>query len=148
VLEGLIDRFVYLHYGLGAILVFVGAKFVAQGFGVHVPILASLLVIATITVAIVASLIATRRKKPGGGSEDTGSGWGSRVAAGRRGGRARPPLRRVIGGSRSRGTLQEERRAPQGSQELGGPSFPDLLCQGVLERGMPSRSPRSPRATR
>ena len=60
-LEGLVDRFVYLHYGLAAILVFVGAKFVAQGFGVKVPILASLLVIATaITVTIVASLIATR----------------------------------------------------------------------------------------
>jgi nucleotide-binding universal stress UspA family protein len=28
-LEGLIDRFVYLHYGLAVILVFVGAKFVA-----------------------------------------------------------------------------------------------------------------------
>jgi tellurite resistance protein TerC len=33
-LEGLVDRFVYLHYGLAVILVFVGAKFVAQGFGV------------------------------------------------------------------------------------------------------------------
>jgi tellurite resistance protein TerC len=60
-LEGLIDRFVYLHLGLAVILVFVGAKFVAQGFGLQVPIVASLLVIAaTMTVAIVASLIATR----------------------------------------------------------------------------------------
>ena len=50
-LEGLVDRFVYLHYGLAAILVFVGAKFAAQGFGLQIPILASLLVIAaTITV--------------------------------------------------------------------------------------------------
>jgi tellurite resistance protein TerC len=67
-LEGLVDRFVYLHYGLAAILVYVGAKFVAQGFGVHVPILASLLVIAAVvTVSIVASLIATRGGgKPGG----------------------------------------------------------------------------------
>jgi tellurite resistance protein TerC len=39
VLEGLIARFVYLHYGLAAILIFVGAKFVAQGFGLQVPIL-------------------------------------------------------------------------------------------------------------
>jgi len=60
-LEGLVDRFVYLHYGLAAILVFVGAKFVAQGFGLQIPILASLLVIAAaITITIVASLIATR----------------------------------------------------------------------------------------
>ena len=36
-LEGLVDRFVYLHYGLAAILVFVGAKFVAQGFGLQCP---------------------------------------------------------------------------------------------------------------
>jgi tellurite resistance protein TerC len=65
-LEGLVDRFVYLHYGLAAILVFVGAKFVAQGFGLHLPILVSLLVIAaTMTVAIVASLIASRGKLAG-----------------------------------------------------------------------------------
>lgn len=43
------------------ILVYVGAKFMAQGFGVHVSIVASLLVIAVVvTVSIVASLIATR----------------------------------------------------------------------------------------
>jgi tellurite resistance protein TerC len=67
-LEGLVDRFVFLHYGLAAILVFVGAKFVAQGFGVEVPILASLLVIAAaITVTIVASMIATRGSKHGEG---------------------------------------------------------------------------------
>jgi tellurite resistance protein TerC len=60
-LEGLIDRFVYLHYGLAVILIFVGAKFVAQGFGVHVPIVTSLLVIAAaMTVAIIASIIVTR----------------------------------------------------------------------------------------
>lgn len=60
-LEGLIDRFVYLHYGLAAILVFVGSKFVLEGFGVHFPILASLLPIAAIlAVSIVASMFATR----------------------------------------------------------------------------------------
>lgn len=36
-LEGLIARFVYLHYGLAAILVFVGEKFVVQGFGLQCP---------------------------------------------------------------------------------------------------------------
>src|SRR3712207_225293 len=60
-LEGLIDRFVYLHYGLAAILTFVGAKLLVQGFGVHVPIVVSLLVIlVAITASIVVSLIATR----------------------------------------------------------------------------------------
>jgi tellurite resistance protein TerC len=68
-LEGLIDRFAYLHYGLAAILVFVGAKFVAQGFGFHVPILLSLLVIAAaLAVSIAASLIATRGGRSGGGN--------------------------------------------------------------------------------
>src|SRR5215211_2669354 len=72
-LEGLVDRFVYLHYGLAAILVFVGAKFVAQGFGLQIPILASLLVIAAaITVTIVASLIATRGGKHGEGGTGLG----------------------------------------------------------------------------
>jgi tellurite resistance protein TerC len=78
-LEGLVDRFVYLHYGLATILIFVGAMFVAQGFGPLVPILVSLLVVAAaITAAIAASLGATRGGKPCGGSEDTGSGSGWR----------------------------------------------------------------------
>src|SRR5215218_4098591 len=65
-LEGLVDRFVYLHYGLAVILLFVGAKSVAQGFGLQIPIGASLLVIvSTITVAIVVSLIATRGQTAG-----------------------------------------------------------------------------------
>jgi hypothetical protein len=34
-LEGLVDRFVYLPYGLAVILVFVGVKFVAQGKPAH-----------------------------------------------------------------------------------------------------------------
>lgn len=66
-LEGLVDRFVYLHYGLAAILIFLGVEFILQGFGIHVPTYASLLFIAAvITVSIVASLRATR----GGGKTD------------------------------------------------------------------------------
>jgi hypothetical protein len=46
----------------------VGVKLLLQGFGVHVPIVVSLLVIfAGITVSIAASLIATRGGKTGGG---------------------------------------------------------------------------------
>lgn len=65
-LEGLIDRFVYLHYGLAAILVFVGVKFVLEGFGIHLPISASLLPIAAIlAISIAASLYFTRGVKSG-----------------------------------------------------------------------------------
>ena len=65
-LEGLVDRFVYLHYGLAAILIFLGVEFVLQGFGLHIPIYASLIVIvAVITVSIVASLRATSGGKSG-----------------------------------------------------------------------------------
>ncbi len=61
------DRFVYLHYGLAVILVFVGAKFVAQGFGLTVPIITSLLVIlVAITASIAVSLGATRVGRSGG----------------------------------------------------------------------------------
>ncbi len=68
-LEGLIDRFIYLHYGLAAILTFVGAKLLLQGFGVHVPIVVSLLVIlVAITASIAVSLGATRGGKSGEGS--------------------------------------------------------------------------------
>lgn len=63
-LEGLVDRFVYLHYGLAAILIFLGVEFILQGFDIHVPIYASLVVIAAvITASIAASLYATRGGK-------------------------------------------------------------------------------------
>lgn len=60
-LEGLIDRFKYLHYGLALILVFVGLKFLLEGVGVHLPIIASLLPIAAIlAISIGASWYLTR----------------------------------------------------------------------------------------
>ncbi|MDP9474238.1 MAG: TerC family protein [Actinomycetota bacterium] len=66
-LEGLVDRFVYLHYGLAAILIFLGVEFVLQGFGVHVPIYVSLGVIAAVIAAsIVFSLRATSGEKTDG----------------------------------------------------------------------------------
>lgn len=70
-LEGLVDRFVYLNYGLAAILVFVGAKFILEGFGLHIPIYASLLPIAAIIFASIGlSLYATRG---GGGGRQSRS---------------------------------------------------------------------------
>jgi hypothetical protein len=51
----------------------VGAKLLLQGFGVHVPIFASLLVIlVAIAVSIVTSLAATRGEKTGGGGDEPG----------------------------------------------------------------------------
>lgn len=65
-LEGLIDRFTYLHYGLAVILTFVGVKFILEGFDIHLPTYLSLIVIAvTLTVSIVGSLFATRGGNPG-----------------------------------------------------------------------------------
>lgn len=73
VLEGLVDRFAYLHYGLAAILVFLGTKFVAQGLGLQVPILVSLLVIAVVvTASIVVSRMDARGRRSGGGGNARG----------------------------------------------------------------------------
>ena len=69
-LEGLRNRFAYLHYGLAAILVFVGAKFLLEGFGVHLPILASLPPIAAIlAISITVSWFATGGGRSGGGGD-------------------------------------------------------------------------------
>jgi len=70
-LAGVIDRFRYLHYGLAAILVFIGLKMCGEYAGEKwlnepphfIPAWVSLLVIATfLTVSIVASVVATRRE--------------------------------------------------------------------------------------
>ncbi len=64
-LAGVMDRFRYLHYGLAAVLAFVGLKMVAEGWLSHeagaelMPIWASLAVIAGLLgVAIAASVLA------------------------------------------------------------------------------------------
>lgn len=59
-LAGMIERFVYLRYGLGAILVFVGIKMVVVDLW-HIPIVISLSVIAAVlALSVAASLRATR----------------------------------------------------------------------------------------
>lgn len=66
-LEGLTDRFTYLHYGLAAILIFLGVEFALQGFGIHVPIYASLaFIVVVVAVSIAVSLRATRGGGEGG----------------------------------------------------------------------------------
>ena len=63
-LAGLMDRFVYLKYGLAAILVFVGIKMLLVDVW-HVPIALSLAVIAAVLAMSVAlSLRATRESEP------------------------------------------------------------------------------------
>ena len=60
-LAGVMKLFHYLHYGLAAVLVFVGGKMLLAGF-YKIPTLASLLVIVgLLAVAVVASLLHARR---------------------------------------------------------------------------------------
>lgn len=69
-LAGMMDRFVYLHYGLAAILVFVGIKMMIVDVW-HVPIALSLAVIAAVLAfAVVVSLRTTQRLEP---SDDAAS---------------------------------------------------------------------------
>jgi len=65
VLAGMLDRFVYLRLGLGAILIVAGLKMLTSGF-IEVPIAISLAVIGGIlAVSLIASLIVTRRSPAG-----------------------------------------------------------------------------------
>ena len=66
-LAGVMDRFRYLHYGLAAVLAFVGLKMVAEGWLPHeagtesMPAWASLAVIAALLgAAVVASMLARK----------------------------------------------------------------------------------------
>ena len=73
----MIQRFRYLHYGLSAVLVFIGVKMIAEYAGKHwlghehlIPHWVSLLVVAGIlVVSVVASLVATRREAAVGALE-------------------------------------------------------------------------------
>ncbi len=62
-LAGMQDRFVYLNKGLGLILAFVGVKFILEGFGLTIPIWASLLFIA---VVLTATIVLSLRHAPEG----------------------------------------------------------------------------------
>jgi tellurite resistance protein TerC len=57
-LAGVLDRLTYIKFGLAAVLVFVGAKMVAERW-VHISVIGSLgIVIGILTVATIASLVA------------------------------------------------------------------------------------------
>ncbi len=62
-LAGVVDKFVFLRYGLAAVLAFVGAKLLLTGF-FHIPNLLSLgVILVSLTVSIVASLYANRHRQ-------------------------------------------------------------------------------------
>jgi tellurite resistance protein TerC len=76
-LSGIVHKFVYLKYGLSAILTFVGTKMVIVDF-YHVPLLVSLAVIVvTLAVSIVTSLLYPRKAAEAPHPTKTGSIFGS-----------------------------------------------------------------------
>jgi tellurite resistance protein TerC len=61
-LDGAAQRFEYLHFGLGALLVFVGVKMLIEDW-IHIPVGVSLgVIVATLGAAIGASLVLTRER--------------------------------------------------------------------------------------
>ncbi len=61
-LDGAAQRFEYLHFGLGALLVFVGAKMLIEDW-IHIPVGVSLgVIVATLGASIAASLVLTRER--------------------------------------------------------------------------------------
>ena len=70
-LAGVIDKFVYLKFGLSCVLIFVGAKMLLVDV-YKLPIVASLAIIAGIlAISIGASLVKARNRGPGAGSADS-----------------------------------------------------------------------------
>jgi tellurite resistance protein TerC len=76
-LAGVVQKFVYLKYGLSAILTFVGIKMLIVDF-YHVPVLGSLgFIILTLAVTIAASLLYPPEKVLENAPGKTGSIFGS-----------------------------------------------------------------------
>ena len=62
-LSGIIDRFIYLRYGLAFILTFVGTKMLLEAVHIEIPIVASLgVIIFALSTSIVISLLGPRPK--------------------------------------------------------------------------------------
>ncbi|WP_100753979.1 TerC/Alx family metal homeostasis membrane protein [Vibrio salilacus] len=65
VLQGMMDKFIYLKPALSFIMVFIGIKMMLVGTDWEIPTLWSLMVLlATMTIAIVASMIKQRKQTP------------------------------------------------------------------------------------
>ncbi len=66
-LDGMAQKFEYLHYGLGALLVFVGAKMLVEDIVGHLPVGVSLAVIVAVLGASVgASLLLSNKRETAG----------------------------------------------------------------------------------
>lgn len=64
VLAGAMPKFVYLHQGLAAILIFIGAKMLLEDL-IHIPTFVSLgIIVFILAVAVIASVIKARRDAP------------------------------------------------------------------------------------
>ena len=64
VLDGMTQRFDYPHYGLGALLVFVGVKMLAEDLIGQLPVGISLgVIVTTLGAAVGASLLFSRRRE-------------------------------------------------------------------------------------
>ena len=62
-LDGMAQRFEYLHYGLGALLVFVGAKMLVEDIVGHLPVGVSLgVIVAVLGASVGASLLLSGRR--------------------------------------------------------------------------------------
>jgi tellurite resistance protein TerC len=62
-LDGMAQKFEYLHYGLGALLVFVGAKMLVEDIVGHLPVGVSLgVIVAVLSTSVGASLLLSNRK--------------------------------------------------------------------------------------
>ncbi|HLP74562.1 MAG TPA: TerC family protein [Bacteroidales bacterium] len=62
-LAGSLKYFIYLHYGLAAILVFVGVKMIISGFFKMNPFISLVIIAVILAVSITASIIRTRKDK-------------------------------------------------------------------------------------
>jgi tellurite resistance protein TerC len=63
-LAAVIERFEYLHYGLSLVLIFVGAKMLASHYYEVATIWSLSLVLAIVLLAVVASVLFPRKKRP------------------------------------------------------------------------------------
>ena len=125
-LDGMAQRFEYLHYGLGALLVFVGVKMLVEDIVGHLPVGVSLgVIVAVLGASVGASLLfssnrehvrglSARSTRPAASFRCRARLAGAQQALAQRGGLlgARVPLRdvRQLVGRVSPKSLQEQRR--------------------------------------
>ena len=63
-LDGMAQRFEYLHYGLGALLVFVGVKMLVEDIVGHLPVGVSLgVIVAVLGASVGASLLFSSKRE-------------------------------------------------------------------------------------